>query len=297
VHYVDTASGNNSGGDSDVVTVIQLCALNATASVPAETDITGDTATIDASISITSGSPCTVTWTVSVVGNDTPGGVDCIVNSGGAGGGGPAATPVNSIHSFSVTVPAGSHECGFTVCVDAVAVGTHQSGADTDCANGVLESDVLVVKYLLLIGPAAVNLSDTNGRYMWVITEIGNLASDDELVHLQLTISGALPSGCTSDIDLILPGALQFLLFSDEQKTIVWRVRYECHTPATAQVVNQTVTVGVTHCEPGTSNPNPIVNPTPGGPCDPNSINEGPGDVETFVSNNTKTTVKPVIIQ
>jgi hypothetical protein len=132
---------------------------------------------------------------------------------------------------------------------------------------------------------------------MWIITEIGNLASDAELVHINMSITGGVPAGCTQTSSLILPGAQQFFLAPHEQKTIVWRARYECHAPATGVVINQTVTVGVTHCDPTTSNPNPITNPTPGGVCDPNTISEGPADVETNVSNNTKTTVKPIIIQ
>jgi hypothetical protein len=174
----------------------------------------------------------------------------------------------------------------------------HQSGADTDCTTGVVESDVLIVKYCLLVGPAAVNLSDNNGRYMWVICEVGNLASDAELVHISMSIAENVPNGCTRVISQVLPGQQQFFLAPGEQKVIVYRVRYECHSPATIQLVNQTVTFGVTHCEPGTtSNPGPVVHPTPGGPCDPNTINEGPGDVETFVSNNTKVITKQVIIQ
>ena len=49
------------------------------------------------------------------------------------------------------------------------------------------------VKYVILVGPAAINLSDTNGRYMWVIAEIGNFTVPPhvELVHINIGIVGA----------------------------------------------------------------------------------------------------------
>jgi len=153
------------------------------------------------------------------------------------------------------------------------------------------------VKYVILVGPAAVNLSDTNGRYMWVISEVGNFSSHTELVHISMSIAEAVPSGCTRDATQILPGQAQFYLLTGEQKVLVWRVRYECHSPATIQTIVQTVTVGVTHCDPSTSNPGPITQPTPGGVCDPNSVGAGHETNPSGLTNNTKTASKQVIIQ
>jgi hypothetical protein len=133
------------------------------------------------------------------------------------------------------------------------------------------------VKYIVLIGPAAVNLSDTNGRYMWVMAEVGNFSSHNELVTVSISIAEAVPTGCTRTIVLILPGQAQFILIVGEQKFIVWRVRYECHAPATSQVINQTVQVCIAH------------NDIDGG--GPHSGND------TNLANQSKTTTKQVIIQ
>jgi hypothetical protein len=304
LHVVDAETDNNSGDDQTTVAIIAVGNLNvAITGVPAETDTLTANATINATVTISNtGDAVSVSWTGTVVGS---GAVPCIVNSGGAIAGGPATIPPTQINVYgaSLTVPAGSHECEFTIEVCATAVGEHQTGEDCDEVTGKIERDVLIDKWLLLVGPAAVNLSDTNGRYMWVITEIGNKAADAELVHINMSIAEAVPNGCTRTEALIIPGARQFYLAPGEQKTIVWRVRYECHEPATIQVINQTVTVGVTHCDPTTSLLIPAPEPTtvtpnaPGGLCQPNSINEGPGDVESFVSNNTKTQLRQVIIQ
>ena len=78
---------------------------------------------------------------------------------------------------------------------------------------------------------------------MWVIAEVGNNSNHAELVTVSMSIAEAVPAGCTRAIVMILPGQTQFVMAADEQKFIVWRVRYECHSPATIQVINQTVTV------------------------------------------------------
>ena len=106
------------------------------------------------------------------------------------------------------------------------------------------------VKGITVIGPAAINLSDTNGRYMWVLSEIGNFSDHVEEVSLALSITPAVPTDCTRDEQQILPGQSQFLIDEDEQKFVVWRVRYECHT-ATPQTLDQTITVSIDHIEDG----------------------------------------------
>ncbi len=154
------------------------------------------------------------------------------------------------------------------------------------------------VKYVILVGPAAINLSDNNGRYMWVIAEIGNFTvpPHTELVNIGISIAEAVPTGCTRVISQILPGQEQFTLLGGEQKILVWRVRYECHAPAGIQTITQTVTVGVTHCDPSTTTPT-VTQPTPGGPCTANSVGPGHETNPSGLVNNTKTASKQVIIQ
>ncbi len=84
----------------------------------------------------------------------------------------------------------------------------------------------------MVFGPAPINISDTMGRYMWIIAEIGNLTDHDDTVELNLTITPPVPDGCTEDIQQILPGRSQFILMALEQKWVLFRVRYECHSPA-----------------------------------------------------------------
>jgi hypothetical protein len=144
-----------------------------------------------------------------------------------------------------------------------------------DACDDTPEHDVLV-KSVTLVGPAAVNISDTNGRYMWVIAEVGNHSDHAELVTVSISILEPVPAGCTRTIVMILPGQTQFVMAAGEQKFIVWRVRYECHS-VTGQVINQTVTVSITHDDidgPGPHNGN-----------------------DSVPANNSKTTTKQVIIQ
>jgi hypothetical protein len=302
LHVSDSNPNNNSGTASTVVVVLLHPALTVaiTNVTTPEIDIVGTTTTVSPHVVISSvPSGVAIAWTA-VWGNAGPT-VACTgaVNSSGTG-----TTTVTLDLTATLTVPASAHECSFslTVCADATA--NHVIAHQCTTISSTIESDVLVVKYVILVGPAAVNLSDTNGRYMWVISEIGNLASDAELVHINMSISPAVPNGCSGVVNQILPGQSQFFLSSHEQKVLVWRVRYECHSPATAQVINQTVKVGVTHCDTTTSAPaagvaGTVTATAPGGICDPNTETGtvANGDVETFLSDNTKTTTKQVIIQ
>jgi hypothetical protein len=86
----------------------------------------------------------------------------------------------------------------------------------------------LKIKYCLKFGPAPVNLSDTQGAYMWVICEIGNLDAYTNPVTIDLVVSG-VPAGCDQNQQLVLPGLHTFKLTALEQKWVLFRERYECH--------------------------------------------------------------------
>ncbi len=150
------------------------------------------------------------------------------------------------------------------------------------------------VKYVSLVGPAAVSLSDTNGRYMWVLSALRNHSAHNELIKMGVTFGGVMPDGCVRADSLVLPGQTSFFLSPGDEKTLIWRVRYSCHAPATMQTVRETVSVAVTHCDPSTSEPGPAIQPTPGGVCPENSQPEGS---EANVANNAATASKQILVQ
>ena len=95
----------------------------------------------------------------------------------------------------------------------------------------------LALKYCMKFGPAPANLSDTQGRYMWTICEIGNPGQADQTVKISLDVTGAPAApGCTQVQQLILPGQDTFVLTGFEQKWVLYRDRYECHSPAIAAI-------------------------------------------------------------
>jgi hypothetical protein len=130
----------------------------------------------------------------------------------------------------------------------------------------------------VMLGPAAVNLSDNNGRYGWVICQVTN-NDGDARVTIDANISTA-PNGCTQTDALILPGQSTFILLGDETKSVVERVRLECHAPATAQVYDLTIDKCVTLDEA-------LEDPGFG----------QPGWHEPDTSNNCDQLVKPVVIE
>jgi hypothetical protein len=188
------------------------------------------------------------------------------------------ATTVICLDVDGDQVGVGGPPCGNDNCPTVANADQLDSDGDGigDACDDTPTHDVLV-KYIILVGPAAVNISDTNGRYMWVIAEVGNHSNHAELVTVSMSIAEPVPAGCTRSQVMVLPGQTQFVMAAGEQKFIVWRVRYECHSPAGGQVINQTVTVSITHDDidgPG-----------------PHSGND------TNPSNNTKVATKQVIIQ
>jgi hypothetical protein len=109
------------------------------------------------------------------------------------------------------------------------------------------ESHDVAVNYVSIYGPGAVNLSDTKGRYMWVVTEVQNHSDHPEAVALSINIDEPVPLGCERQIDLIMPGRPSLHLDAGQTFPVMWRVSYVCHGPAMPSVIGQTVTVGVTH--------------------------------------------------
>jgi hypothetical protein len=83
---------------------------------------------------------------------------------------------------------------------------------------------------------------------MWVLCEIGNLSDSDALVTITAAASiltSSLPSGCTADTVLLIPGRTDFVLLANEQKFVLYRTNFECHSPATQQVLPISVTVSI----------------------------------------------------
>jgi hypothetical protein len=106
------------------------------------------------------------------------------------------------------------------------------------------------VKYCLKFGPAPVNLSDDGGAYMWVLCEIGNFSGHDDSVVITSAASlltWTPPAGCTATTSLLIPGRTDFVLLEDEQKFVLYRTKFECHTPATQQVIPISITVNINH--------------------------------------------------
>jgi hypothetical protein len=139
----------------------------------------------------------------------------------------------------------------------------------------------LVIKYCIKVGPAPVNLSDNQGHYLWTLCEIGNFSDHDEAVTVSLTLETA-PTGCSVVTTRLLPGQATILLDGQwidndgdtrinedgfpadgldqdgdsladedppdgEQKIILFRTRFECHSPAQAQLWTMSLSMCVDH--------------------------------------------------
>jgi hypothetical protein len=108
------------------------------------------------------------------------------------------------------------------------------------------------VKYCLKFGPAPINLSDNDGSYMWVLCEIGNFSGHNDLVTITgpaSLLQSTLPNGCTASTALLIPGRTTFILFAGEQKFVLYRTKFECHEPATQQVIPITIKVSIDHVQ------------------------------------------------
>ena len=98
----------------------------------------------------------------------------------------------------------------------------------------------------VLLGPAAVNLSDTNGRIGWLVCE----ATNNEPYDARVTVTSSLstpPEGCTqTNLRFLLPQET-FILLGDQQRYLVERIRLECHSPASVQVYDLAIEKCLSH--------------------------------------------------
>ncbi|MDO8615358.1 MAG: thrombospondin type 3 repeat-containing protein [Dehalococcoidia bacterium] len=136
------------------------------------------------------------------------------------------------------------------------------------------------VKYCNNFGPGAINITDNVGAYMWVVCEIGNFSGHNDKVHLDVTMSGN-PACVSVQKVLIVPGQADFILLggllidddgdteidedpidgldndgdtrfdedppNGEQKFVLFRVRFECHSEMTPGSFPTTVTTTINH--------------------------------------------------
>lgn len=68
---------------------------------------------------------------------------------------------------------------------------------------------------------------------MWVIGEVQNTSASTLQAEAALTVD-PVPEGCQQVYQLILPGDPSFELLPGEARWVIYRLRYECHSPADA---------------------------------------------------------------
>jgi hypothetical protein len=135
-------------------------------------------------------------------------------------------------------------ECGVIIGIEAcngqdddndedIDEGYPDTDGDTvaDCVDTTPDHDV-ATEALIVFGPAPVQISDTGGRYMWVIGKIVNLRGHLESVTVDLSLpeNDWPPDGCSETPELILPGNVDpVFMMAYEDKWVLYRVHYVCH--------------------------------------------------------------------
>ena len=127
------------------------------------------------------------------------------------------------------------------------------SGDGTGGAAGseLLHHDV-GVDYCVPLGPPPVAISETGGAYLWVACKIVNLSDHDDAVQVTPAsdlLRTAVPDGCTAQSALLVPGRPNFVLLAGEQKSVLYRTKYECHAPAGDALVPMALTFAIDHRE------------------------------------------------
>jgi hypothetical protein len=134
----------------------------------------------------------------------------------------------------------------YKVCMSAMTEIYWLSGWQCSPSAFMGDRDVRATADVIL-GPAAVILSNTQWRTAWLVTEVTNEGDYIENVWTDMVLVPTQPpSGCSRTFELILPRE-QFYIFPGETRFMVYRVRYRCHSPATQQVLGQyfTFTIGL----------------------------------------------------
>jgi hypothetical protein len=243
-----------------------------TETIEADTcDVTGSAGAYN--VQLASGTDCTYTLKVDIVAQASPHNIDDSPSDNSD-----SDQSLVCLDTDSDSIGDGGSPCnGPDNCPNTANTSQQDSDGDGegDACDATPSHDVGLTAVVLL-GPAAINLSDTNGRYLWVMGDLENFSAHTELVTISLDVSPNVPSDCTQVETQILPGLATFVMTSGEQLSAVWRVRYECHSPS-PQIVAQTVTVDIVHDDIDGA-----------GPHDGNDTN---------LANNDIVTAKSVIIQ
>jgi len=94
-----------------------------------------------------------------------------------------------------------------------------------------------VVASMAAYGPAPINLWDSAvGRYQWVIAKVDNPTAVPLQARVSVSAAGLPDEGCSLLGGLIIPGSETFNLEPLESKWVLYRLRYQCHSPADAGV-------------------------------------------------------------
>ncbi len=91
--------------------------------------------------------------------------------------------------------------------------------------------------WIITLGPPPVAISNSVGRFMWLIAEAANYYPTYENVESRLQVYPSV-TGCAINEQLVLPGRESMVVGPKERRIILYRVRFECHSPAPPSVVD-----------------------------------------------------------